>query len=57
MLIKLKNIWNSKHPDIKINKKPTKNLGKVIRINENTCDKESCWLKHKCLEEGVDKSI
>ena len=22
-----------------------------------TCDRESCWLKHKCIKENVDKAL
>lgn len=24
---------------------------------ESSCNKESCWMKHKCLKEGLDNSI
>ena len=58
MLYKLKNIWNTKHPDIKISAtNPRKIWEKLSELMKNTCNKESCWLKHKCLAEGMDKSI
>ena len=57
-LHKLKEIWNARHPDVKIHSNNTRTIWENLRkYMSSSCNKESCWLKHKCLKEGVDKSI
>ena len=57
-LHKLKNIWNKKHPDRKIKSNDAKKIWKSLQyILSQTCNKESCWLKHKCLQENVPVDI
>jgi hypothetical protein len=57
-LHKLRDIWNSRHPDIKITSNNTREIWDKLRsLMSTSCNKESCWLKHKCIKEGVDKSI
>jgi hypothetical protein len=47
-LHKLKEIWNVKHPDMKINTNNTKEIHKQLsEYLKNVCSKESCWLKRK----------
>ena len=54
-LHKIKNIWNKKHPDNKITSNDPKKIWNNLRYAfNNTCDKESCWLKHKCIKEDID---
>lgn len=44
-LNKLKNIWNNKHPDMKITSKKYINIWKDLKsLLSNTCYRESCWL-------------
>ena len=53
-LHKMKSIWNKKHPDLKINSNNPKTIWENLRfIFQKTCKKESCWLKHKCLNENI----
>ena len=44
-LNKLKNIWNSKHPDMKITSNKYFDIWKDLKsLLNNTCSRESCWL-------------
>ncbi len=44
-LNKLKNIWNSKHPDMKITSNKYIDIWKDLKsLLNNTCSRESCWL-------------
>ena len=57
-LHKLKEIWNARHPDVKINSNDTRQIWEKLKeLLASSCNKESCWLKHKCIKEGVDKSV
>jgi len=54
----LKEVWNARHPDVKIKTNNTRLIWEKLReLMSSSCNKESCWLKHKCLKEGVEKSI
>ena len=54
-LHRIKNIWNKKHPDRKITSNNPKKIWEALRFAfQNTCNKESCWLKHKCIQEDID---
>lgn len=57
-LNKLKQLWNTKHPDSKIN---TDEPGKIwVQLKENmknTCNQESCWLKQKFVAGKLDKEL
>lgn len=45
-LIKFKNIWNIKHPDIKINDTNPRDIWNNLKDKmRNVCNEESCWLK------------
>ena len=55
-LHKLKNIWNKKHPDRKITTvtRP-RNIWKALHYALSTsCNKESCWLRHKSIKNDID---
>jgi len=55
-LINLKNIWNIRHPDYRIKTNtPYKIWFELKNKFSDTCNKESCWLKHKCLKENIDQ--
>ena len=54
-LHKIKNIWNMKHPDRKIVSNEPRNIWRSLHYVLNTsCNKESCWLRHKAIKEDID---
>ena len=54
----MKSIWNKKHPDAKIVSNNPKTIWENLRyIFKNTCSKESCWLRHKCLNEDISMDV
>ena len=57
-LHKLKNIWNIKHPDQKILSNEPLNIWKSLQyVMNKTCNRESCWLRHKSIKENIDLSL
>ena len=47
-LYKLRDLWNSRHPDVKINTNDTKEIHKLLtEYLSDVCNKESCWMKQK----------
>jgi len=47
-LYKLRDLWNARHPDIKINTNNTKEIHKKLtEYLSGVCNKESCWIKQK----------
>jgi len=47
-LFKLRDLWNARHPDKKINTNDTKEIHKLLSdYLSSVCNKESCWLKQK----------
>lgn len=45
-LYKLRNLWNARHPDGKINTNDPKEIWQQLREKmSGTCNKETCWLK------------
>ena len=51
-LIKIKNIWNKKYPNNKINSSNPFEIWSFLRKNyEDICDKESCWLKQIFIQD------
>ena len=57
-LHKIKNIWNTKHPDKKILSNEPRNIWRSLQYAlSKTCNKESCWLKHKCIQEKIPLEI
>jgi hypothetical protein len=45
-LYKLRDKWNARHPDVKINTNDTKEIHQLLtNYLSNVCNKESCWLK------------
>jgi hypothetical protein len=54
-LHKIKNIWNKKHPERKITSNLPRNIWRSLQFVLNkSCNRESCWLKHKCIKENID---
>ena len=57
-LVRLKQIWNARHPDSMITSNDPRQIWDRLKVKMGqTCDRESCWLKHKCISENVDKAI
>ncbi len=57
-LHKMKEIWNTKHSDLKISSNNPKTIWQNLRfIFKKTCKKESCWLKHKCFNENISLDV
>tara|TARA_Y100000590_G_C15612816_1_gene974510 strand:+ start:141 stop:1085 length:945 start_codon:yes stop_codon:yes gene_type:complete len=57
-LHKIKNIWNIKHPTQKIKTNNPRKIHKSLQYAlQNTCNAESCWLKHKCIKEKIPINI
>lgn len=55
-LQKMKNIWNARHPDVKIKEDRPYSIWLALKKNmKSSCDKESCWLKKHWVKEKMDK--
>jgi hypothetical protein len=47
-LYKLRDLWNARHPDVKINTNDAREIHKQLTgFMKNICNKESCWLKQR----------
>ena len=47
-LYKLRDLWNARHPDVKINTNNAKDIHrKLTEYLSSVCNKESCWIKQK----------
>ena len=57
-LFKLKDLWNMRHPDVKIESKWPKEIwSKLKEYLKSICNKESCWLKQNFVEGKLDKEL
>ena len=57
-LFKLKELWNLRHPDVKIVSNVPKDIWSQIKVYlKNVCNKESCWLKQQFVEGKLDKEL
>ena len=63
-LIRLRDLWNARHPDIIIKTNDPREVWKnLYYYMKNTCNKESCWLKQnfanndKYLKKELDESF
>ena len=57
-LMRLKELWNSRHPDVKIISNSPKEIHKFISEKlRGICNKESCWLKQKAEFGKVDSDM
>jgi len=60
ILYKIKDTWNKKHPEHKITSQDPYIIWKSLRSvmeHEHACKRESCWLKHLCIKEGLPSNI
>ena len=47
-LYKLRDLWNARHPDVKIKSNSPKEIHHLIsEYLKGVCNKESCWIKQK----------
>jgi len=57
-LIKMKNLWNARHPDHKIQTDSPYEIWSQLRSNmSDVCDTETCWLKQQFIANDVDKEL
>jgi hypothetical protein len=57
-LFKLRDLWNARHPDAKINTNSPKEIHNALQAKfQNVCSKESCWLKQKSVLGNVGSDI
>ena len=53
-LLKLRNMWNARHPDVKIKSSRPKTIWKQLRdYQRNTCNIESCWLDQSYVKHNI----
>lgn len=60
ILFKIKDSWNKKHPTHKITSNDPYIIWKSLRSvmeHEHACKRESCWLKHLCIKEGLPSNV
>ena len=57
-LLKLKDNWNSRHPDAKITANDPKSIWESLKTYmEDVCDNEYCWLRQKFMENNVGNDL
>ena len=57
-LIKIKNLWNARHPDHKIDDISPYDIWRQLKTNmQDVCDIETCWLKQNFVTHNVDKEL
>ena len=57
-IFKLKNIWNTRRPDKKINDNDPRGIWDKLRTNmQNSCNRESCWLRQNIFSLKLDKGL
>jgi hypothetical protein len=57
-LLKMREMWNSRHPDAKIESLESYDIWKNIKENmNNVCTNESCWIKQMMNDSKMDKEI
>ena len=57
-LVKMKNLWNARHPDTKINSDDSREIWKHLKANlQEVCDSEICWLKQGFVANNLDSDL
>tara|TARA_B110000046_G_scaffold177578_1_gene204524 strand:- start:5339 stop:6193 length:855 start_codon:yes stop_codon:yes gene_type:complete len=57
-LKKIKDVWNVRHKDEQIKTNSPRKIWKELQKHmADTCDSESCWIRHQCIKHDVDKSL
>lgn len=57
-LHKLRNMWNARHPDAKIESNNSKEIWEKLKKHyESVCNKESCWIKQFAIGTKMEKEL
>ena len=57
-LLKLRSLWNARHPDAQITTKDSKEIWKAIKKSlSHTCENESCWLRQNFAKHGLNNEL
>jgi len=57
-LIIMRDNWNSRHPDLKIETEDPMEIWENLKINmEDVCSNESCWLRQKFMENSDNNEL
>lgn len=57
-ILKLRDLWNARHPDAAIETNNTKEIWIQMKGNlKSVCNKESCWLKQNFVNGAMDKEL
>lgn len=57
-LLRLRELWNKRHPDAEIKSREAKKIWETLRENmSNVCDKESCWLRQNFVKHDLTKEM
>jgi len=57
-LLKMKSLWNARHPDVLIESDNPKQIWTALKDNmKNVCDIETCWLRQKFISHKLDKEL
>lgn len=57
-LMKLRNLWNQRHPDVKITSEVPYEVWKELKMHmSNVCNNEQCWLKQSFVQNNLDNDL
>ena len=57
-LMRMRELWNARHPDVKINDSTPNKIWSALRKNmQNVCNVESCWLRQKFVANKLDVEL
>ena len=57
-LLKMRDLWNTRHPDAKITTDTPREIWQNLRINmQDVCSRETCWLRQGSRDhkENIEK--
>lgn len=57
-LHKMRDLWNARHPDARIEHTESKKIWEKLRENMgDSCNRESCWLSQKFMQNSVGRQL
>ena len=57
-LLKMKKLWNTRHPDIKIESSKPRDIWNSLKHSmKNVCNNEKCWLKQQFIENNLTPEL
>ena len=57
-IIRMRDLWNLKHPDKKINTRQPSQIWEKLNENlSNVCEDEMCWLEQKFIDNGLKDKL